>query len=136
MSSTNTRRVALVTGAAQGIGLAIALRLAADGLDIALNDIALKSELLEEGARVVEARGGRALVVHADVCIEGEVREMVDRTVQAFGRLDVVSFAHAMSLLVSYQGGFKDGGKRWHWWIFQRRGWCVAYTPSSAQLLT
>lgn len=84
-------RVAIVTGAAQGIGRAIALRLASDGLDVALNDISSKSEALAAVAVELEALGRKALVVTADVSKEEEVKSLVQTVIQTLGRLDVVS---------------------------------------------
>lgn len=53
-------RVAIVTGAAQGIGRAIALRLADDGLDIAVSDLASQSALLETLAAGIRAKGRKS----------------------------------------------------------------------------
>lgn len=94
MSSTipaESKGVALVTGAAQGIGRAIALQLAADGFDLALNDIASKGAQLDAvKAEVIKVRR-RAAIFPADISIDAEVKGMVEGTVQVFGRLDVVS---------------------------------------------
>lgn len=94
--SDNTARVAIVTGAAQGIGRAIALRLAEDGLDVALNDIVSNHALLENVAAEVRAKGRQALIVVADCSVEQDVQTMVDETVKQLGSLDVVRL-HTMN---------------------------------------
>jgi len=82
-------RVALVTGARRGIGRAIALRLARD-MDVAVNDIAEGREELEAVAAQVRASGHRALVVTGDVRDPEQAAELVNRTVEALGRLDAL----------------------------------------------
>jgi meso-butanediol dehydrogenase / (S,S)-butanediol dehydrogenase / diacetyl reductase len=88
--SNGASRVALVTGAARGIGRGIAVRLAADGLDVAVNDIEENENELEEVAESVRGAGRRALTVTADVSDPGEVEGMVGRVADELGRLDVM----------------------------------------------
>ncbi|SFB40155.1 meso-butanediol dehydrogenase / (S,S)-butanediol dehydrogenase / diacetyl reductase [Amycolatopsis marina] len=83
-------RVALVTGAARGIGKGIALRLAADGLDVAVNDIETNSGQLKEVATEIEAMGRRSATVVADVSDPDAVQTMVDRVATDLGRLNVM----------------------------------------------
>ena len=83
-------RVALVTGAAQGIGASIGLQLADDGLDIALNDSPSKGDELAAVARAIEQKGRRAIIVLGDVSAETDVKGIVDKTVTQLGGLDVV----------------------------------------------
>ena len=81
-------KIAIVTGAGKGIGRGIAVGLAEAGADVAL---AARTESdLDEVAGVVEAIGRRALVVPTDVTDREALELLVDRTVDAFGRLDVV----------------------------------------------
>jgi NAD(P)-dependent dehydrogenase (short-subunit alcohol dehydrogenase family) len=87
-----TTKVALVTGAARGIGRAIALRLADDGFDIAVNDLPNTPEL-NGLLREIENKGRRSLVVPADVSLEPEVVKMTQDVVQKLGSLDVVSLS-------------------------------------------
>jgi 2-dehydro-3-deoxy-L-rhamnonate dehydrogenase (NAD+) len=81
---TSTSRTALVTGAARGIGLAIARRLAADGLRVALLDL---DPAVKDAAQAV---GGEALALVADVTRAADVDGAVARVVDRWGRLDVL----------------------------------------------
>lgn len=89
-AASTTRRVAIVTGAAQGIGESIALRLADDGLDLGINDIPAKASQLESVAEILRSKGTRVVTVLADVSDEEAVKEMVDKTVKELGGLDVM----------------------------------------------
>ncbi len=79
-------RVAIVTGAAQGIGAAYASGMAAEGARIVVNDISDPSALV---AKITEA-GGKAIGIVADVSDQGEVDAMVRQTVETFGKVDVL----------------------------------------------
>jgi len=95
---SQSKGVALVTGSAQGIGRAIAIRLAQDGFDVALNDLPSKTAVLDDLAAEIQ-RGGesegiyrpRTCVVAGDVSNEDEVKHMIDTAVEVLGGLDVVS---------------------------------------------
>jgi NAD(P)-dependent dehydrogenase (short-subunit alcohol dehydrogenase family) len=80
------RRVALVVGASKGIGAATAEAFAAAGAAVVL--AARDAPALASVADGIERRGGRALAVRTDVTDVDSVRNLVDRTVAAFGRLD------------------------------------------------
>src|SRR5712692_51264 len=81
-------RIALVTGAAKGMGWDICLTLAREGAHLAL--AARDVPPLEKLKGEVEALGRRALVVPTDVTDEAAVERMVARTVETFGRIDIL----------------------------------------------
>ncbi|MCY4062069.1 MAG: 3-oxoacyl-ACP reductase FabG [Chloroflexi bacterium] len=88
-------KVALVTGAAgaNGIGRAVALRLAAEGADIVVNDLsedATPRRGLPNVVREIEALGQQALPVFADVTQADQVEGMVESALQRFGRIDIL----------------------------------------------
>lgn len=84
------QRVAIVTGAAQGIGRAIALRLADDGIDVALNDIPGNVDNVARVAEEIRAKGRRALTIPGDVSVEEDVKALIDRTTTALGGVDIM----------------------------------------------
>ena len=81
-------KVALITGAAQGIGRGIALRLAKDGADIALVDI--KQDKLNEVAREVQALGRKATTFVADISKREQVYAAVDHAEKTLGGFDIM----------------------------------------------
>ncbi|MGV9853474.1 3-oxoacyl-ACP reductase FabG [Streptomyces sp. NPDC003442] len=81
--TASTSRTALVTGAARGIGAAVAERLAADGLAVAVLD--LDEDACKPVVARIEAAGGRALAVGADVCDEQAVERAVARIASELG---------------------------------------------------
>lgn len=85
---SNTAKVALVTGAAQGIGRGIALRLAKDGFDIALVD--LKADKLEAVKKEVVALGRKASTFSADVSMRDDVYAAIDHAEKELGGFDVI----------------------------------------------
>jgi NAD(P)-dependent dehydrogenase (short-subunit alcohol dehydrogenase family) len=81
-------KVCLVTGAASGIGRAIALAWAREGAKVVVSDLTTARSGAEETAALVRAAGGHAIVVEADVTREADCVRLVDGAVQHFGRLD------------------------------------------------
>jgi 3-oxoacyl-[acyl-carrier protein] reductase len=82
-------KVALVTGAAVGIGRAIAVAYGRDGAKVAVNYSKSRKEA-EETAQLVKRAGGEALLVQADVAQDGQVRAMIAQTLEKFGRIDIL----------------------------------------------
>jgi len=83
-------KVVLITGSAQGIGRAIALRFAKAGAKIALNDIEAQKENLEKVKKEIEELGSEAKYYFADVSKYEEVERMVKEIEKDFGKLDVL----------------------------------------------
>ncbi|THH17929.1 hypothetical protein EW146_g2974 [Bondarzewia mesenterica] len=99
--ASQTKGVALVTGAARGIGRAIVLRLASDGFDVAINDIATNVEGLKSVVFEIEKLGRRAVYIIADVSQETAVEGMVSEVVRKLGGLDVMVANAGIALLKS-----------------------------------
>ena len=83
-----TGKVALVTGAAQGIGRAIALLLARNGADIVVSDINL--EKAEETAKEIRAIGPKATAVKVDVSNLSDVERMVEAIIEKLAKIDIL----------------------------------------------
>jgi NAD(P)-dependent dehydrogenase (short-subunit alcohol dehydrogenase family) len=83
-------RVAVVTGAANGIGRSVALRLARDGFDVCVNDIPANEGKLKELVEEISKLGRKSIIFLADISVEAQVQSMVQQTVADLGRLDVV----------------------------------------------
>jgi 3-oxoacyl-[acyl-carrier protein] reductase len=85
----SSRKAALVTGAATGIGRSAVLALARAGFDVALNYSSSEAAARETAAQA-EKLGAKTLLVRCDVSDEQAVRAMLERIAQTFGRLDVL----------------------------------------------
>lgn len=86
MSMTFSGQVALVTGAANGIGRATAQAFAAEGLKVVVADLDVLGG--EETVALIRAAGGEALFVSCNVTREADVQNLMARTIEAYGRLD------------------------------------------------
>jgi 3-oxoacyl-[acyl-carrier protein] reductase len=81
--------VAIVTGASRGIGRAIALRLSQEGASVVVN-YARGAEQAKDVVSAIEAAGGKALAVQADVSKTAEIRDLFDRTQQTYSQIDIL----------------------------------------------
>ena len=86
---TTTQQVAIVTGAARGIGAAIATRLAKDGYAVVVNYAGSVDEANTVGQAITEA-GGRSVAVQGDVADPAAVKRLFDEAISNFGRVDVL----------------------------------------------
>ena len=82
-------KIAIVTGASRGIGRSIAKRLAADGFAVVVN-YAGNSAAAQEAVDEIRKADGEALAIKADVADPTAVKQLFDKTIEAYGRVDVV----------------------------------------------
>jgi NAD(P)-dependent dehydrogenase (short-subunit alcohol dehydrogenase family) len=81
-------RAAIVTGSRRGIGKAIALALAKEGAAVAVVDLNLED--CQAVVREIESLGGRGIALKCDVSSKAEVQQMVARTIETFGKVDIL----------------------------------------------
>jgi 3-oxoacyl-[acyl-carrier protein] reductase len=82
-------RIAVITGASKGIGLAIASRFAASGADVVI--VARGREALDAAVKSIGASGkGRVVTVQGDVAVAADIRRAYDEAMAAFGKIDIV----------------------------------------------
>jgi len=81
-------KVALITGASSGIGRATAIKFASEGAQVAL--VARRGDQLAEVVKKIQANGGEAQAIAADVTLEADIERAVRETVEAFGGIDVL----------------------------------------------
>jgi len=126
--------VALITGSAQGIGRGIALRLARDGFDIALNDVSSKRDQLRTVADDIEKMGRRTHLVPADVTVEGEVVGMVQGATEELGGLNVMVANAGVGLIKDIASTRLDEWERVM--TVNARGTFLCYKCAAAQMIT
>ena len=83
------QKVALVTGASRGIGRAIAIGLAKEGVSMVVN-FRSRSDAADEVVKIIQAAGGQAMTFGADVSKDDEVKSMVDEIMRRWGRIDIL----------------------------------------------
>lgn len=81
-------KVAIVTGGGTGIGRGIALALADEGASVVV--CGRRLERIEDTARQIQAKGGIAQAIRADVAAEGDVERLIEAVIGAFGRIDIL----------------------------------------------
>ncbi len=108
MSKMLEGKVAVVTGAAKGIGEAIALRYAREGAKVVATDI--NGDGVERVAKAINAAGGTAMAVHSDISKEESVTELFDKTMAEYGRVDVLVNNAG---LISPMKHFLEADKAW-----------------------
>ncbi|QXZ10850.1 SDR family oxidoreductase [Comamonas sp. Y33R10-2] len=89
LTTISPLRSAIVTGASRGIGRAIALRLAADGFQVVVN-FSSNAEKAQEVVSAIQASGGEAIAVQADVSIEEDAHRLFSTALNAFGSINTV----------------------------------------------
>jgi 3-oxoacyl-[acyl-carrier protein] reductase len=82
-------KVAIVTGASRGIGREIALRLSQEGASVVVN-YARGADQAKDVVSAIEAAGGKALAVQADVSKTAEIRDLFDRTQETYSQIDIL----------------------------------------------
>lgn len=81
-------KVAVITGAAQGMGKQVAIDMAAEGAKVVISDILL--ELLEKVKNEIESAGGTCLALYCDVSKRDQVDKMIEKAHKTFGRIDIL----------------------------------------------
>lgn len=104
-------KVALVTGSSRGIGKAIALRFAENGVNLVVNYIRHRADA-EETARLIEAKGARCVVVKANVADDGHVRAMFEVIKSEYGRVDFLVSNAASGVLKPMM---ELDSRHWNW---------------------
>ena len=99
-------QVAIITGGDSGIGRAVALAFAREGADVVLAYLEGEDEDAQETARLVEDAGRRAVLGPGDLTEEEACRELIDRTVEDFGRIDVL--VNNAAYQMAQPGGIAD----------------------------
>ena len=95
-------KVAIITGSSVGIGKATAIELVKNGASVVLNG--RNQERLTKAENEIKALGGKVLAVCCDVSVPGQAKNLVDKTIETFGKLDIL----INNAGVSMRGDFAD----------------------------
>lgn len=139
-------RVAIVTGSGRGIGAATAQRLAEEGAKVTVTDI--NAEACENTVAAIRAAGGEAIAIPCDITQRKSVEDMVQKTVDAFGRLDILvnnagvirdNLVHKMTdddwdtvMNVHLKGAFYASQAAQRFMVPQRYGKIINFSSTSA----
>jgi len=125
--------VAHITGAARGIGKAIALRLAQDGHDIAVSDLPSMEKELESTRQEIEAKGVKAFAVTGNVSVPQDVKRIVAETADQLGSLDVMVANAGVAQTKALLDVTPDEYDRIH--AVNGRGVFLCYTEAARQMI-
>ena len=89
-NSNQTEKFALVTGAAKGIGKSIAIKLAGNGINVAINYKSSKDDAIFLSDMINKTYGVESFTVQADVSSSGQVTDMMDKIIQTWGKIDIL----------------------------------------------
>lgn len=104
-------KVALITGSSRGIGKAIAVKYAENGVNLVVNYIRHRRDA-EETAHLVEEKGAKCMVVKANVANDDHVKDMFDRIKKEYGRFDFLVSNAASGVLKPVM---ELSGRHWNW---------------------
>ncbi|MHB1681415.1 MAG: 3-oxoacyl-ACP reductase family protein [Bacilli bacterium] len=85
-----TGKVAIVTGAGQGIGRGVALRFAAEGADLSVNVYGQSAEQIRQLQQDIESLGRRMIYTEGDISTERVARLLIESTMEVYGRIDIL----------------------------------------------
>ena len=106
-------KVAVVTGAASGLGLAFATRFAQEGMRVVLADI--EREALERAEAAIKAQGGTAIAVRTDVLIEHEIKTLADTAFATYGNVHVLCNNAGVGGATGESGVWNIPMNEWDW---------------------
>jgi len=106
-------KIAVVTGAASGLGLAFATRFAQEGMRVVLADV--EREPLERAEAAIKAQGGTAIAVRTDVLIEDEIKTLADTAFATYGNVHVLCNNAGVGGATDASGVWNIPMNEWNW---------------------